>query len=364
MTKTPSLHGFRMPAEWEPHSRIWLSWPHLRSDWPGKFEPLPWVFAEIARHITSSERLGLFVKDAAALRQAKVVLKRANVDVKKIDFLVRPTNRGWMRDCGATFVIPAPAKSVRGQAPAGIQSTIALDWKFNGWAKYSNFPKDNALAKVMAHHQNIRSVKPVHNGRHVVLEGGAIDVNGHGTLITTEECLLSRKQCRNPGFTRDDYETVFANYLGIKNVIWLDKGIVGDDTHGHVDDLTRFVNRDTVVTVIEKNRRDKNYSILQNNLKRLKKARIETGKPLTILELPMPQPVIFDGQILPASYANFLITNQKVLVPVFNDPADIAALNVLSAAFPRRNVVGIFVRDLVWGLGTIHCLTQQQPSGY
>lgn len=338
-----------MPAEWEPHARTWLAWPHLRSDWPGKFAPIPWVFAEIARHITSSERLGLFVKDAVALSQAKVVLTRANVDVKRIDFLVRPTNRGWMRDCGAIFV---KTKS----------DIVALDWNFNGWAKYSNFPKDNALANIMAQHQKKRAVKPTHNGRHVVLEGGAIDVNGHGTLITTEECLLSRKQCRNAGFTRDDYEAIFENYLGIRHVIWLDKGIIGDDTHGHVDDLTRFVNRDTVVTVIEKNRRNKNFSILQNNLKRLKKARVENGKPLTILELPMPQPVIFDGQILPASYANFLITNQKILVPVFNDPADSDALNIIRQAFPHRDVVGIFARDLIWGLGTIHCLTQHQPA--
>lgn len=338
-----------MPAEWAPHVRTWLAWPHLRSDWPGKFGPVPWVFAEIARHITSSERLGLVVKDAAARRQAREVLQRTGVDLKRIDFLVRPTNRGWMRDCGAIFV-------------KNKSAIVALDWRFNGWAKYANFPKDNALASVIAKHQKVRIVRPTHQGSHVVLEGGAVEVNGSGTLITTEECLLSRTQCRNPGFTREDYETVFSDYLGIRHVIWLDKGIVGDDTHGHVDDLTRFVNRDTVVTVVEKNRRDKNFAILQANLRRLKKARIENGKPLTVLELPMPQPVVFDGQTLPASYANFLITNQKVLVPLFNDPADVEALHVLSAAFPNRDVVGIYARDLVWGLGTIHCLTQQQPA--
>ncbi len=337
-----------MPAEWEPHLRTWLSWPHLRSDWPGKFGPIPWVFAEIARHITTSERLGLIVKNAVAHQNAKTVLKRTGVDLGKIDFLIRPTNRGWMRDCGAIFI-------------KNKSETIALDWNFNGWAKYANFPKDNQLASAIAQDQKILAVQPMYKDRHVVLEGGAIDVNGSGTLMTTEECLLSRTQCRNPGFTREDYETVFATHLGIKHVIWLDKGIVGDDTHGHVDDLARFTSRDTVVTVVEKNKRDKNYAILQTNLKRLQKARIENGKQLNVLELPMPQPVVFDGQTLPASYANFLITNQKVLVPLFNDPADMEALNVLSEAFPKRDVVGIYARDLVWGLGTIHCLTQQQP---
>lgn len=349
MPRMQSFAGLMMPAEWAPHVRTWLAWPHLRSDWPGKFVPVPWVFAEIARHITSSERLGLVVKDADTRQQAIDVLQRTCVDLKQIDFLVRPTNRGWMRDCGAIFV----------KNKSGI---VALDWRFNGWAKYANFPKDNALAGMIAKHQKVRVVQPTHKGRHVVLEGGAIDVNGSGTLITTEECLLSRTQCRNPGFNREDYETVFSDYLGIRNVIWLDKGINGDDTHGHVDDLTRFVNRDTVVTVVEKNKRDRNFAILQANLKRLKKARIENGKPLNVLELPMPQPVIFAGQTLPASYANFLITNRRVLVPVFNDPADAEALAVLSAAFPGRDVVGIFSRDLVWGLGTIHCLTQQQPA--
>lgn len=339
-----------MPAEWELHHRTWLAWPHLRSDWPGKFGAIPWVFAEIARHITASERLGLIVKDASAQRQSKKILKRSNVTLSKIDFVIQPSNRGWMRDCGAIFVYDHSTNGL-----------VALDWEFNGWAKYKNYPKDNKLASVIAHHQKIRAIKPMYKGRAVVLEGGAIDVNGSGTLLTTEECLLSKIQCRNPGFTREDYETIFATYLGITHVIWLGKGIIGDDTHGHVDDLARFVNRDTVVTVIEKNKRDKNFAILQSNVKRLKKARIESGKPLNILELPMPQPVVFDGQILPASYANFLITNQKVLVPVFNDPADNEALTVLSAAFPRREIVGIYARDLVWGLGTLHCLTQQQP---
>lgn len=340
----------RMPAEWAPQSRTWLAWPHQKADWPGKFEPIPWVFAEIARHVTASQRLGLIVKDANAKRQAQTVLQKSQVELSKIDFVIKPSNRGWMRDCGAIFV--------HDRSTDGL---VALNWEFNGWAKYKNFPKDNQLAGVIARHQNIRAIKPMHKGRAVVLEGGAIDVNGSGTLLTTEECLLSHIQCRNPGFTRADYETVFSTYLGIKNVIWLDKGIVGDDTHGHVDDLTRFVSRDTVVTVIEKNKRDKNYAILQTNLKRLKKARIETGKPLRILELPMPKPVVFDGQILPASYANFLITNARVLVPVFNDPADQEALDVMTRAFPKHDIVGIYARDLVWGLGTIHCLTQQQP---
>jgi len=340
-----------MPAEWEKHSRTWLAWPHAKLDWPGKFAPVQWVFAEIARHITASEKLGLVVRNKAAEEQARECLEKSGVNLHAVEFLVKPTNRGWMRDCGAIFVTNKNKNEI-----------VALDFEFNAWAKYPDFQHDNKLASIIAKKLNIKSIKPVHKNRNVVLEGGAIEVNGSGTMITTKECFLSEVQCRNPGFTRADYEQVFADYLGVSNVIWLNKGILGDDTHGHVDDLARFVSRDTVVTVVEKNRKYKNHAILDENLRILKNSHIENGNKLNVIELPMPAPVVFDGEILPASYANFLITNKTILVPTFNDPADLEALNILTSVFPKHEVVGIYARDLVWGLGTIHCLTQQQPE--
>ena len=340
-----------MPAEWEKHSRIWLAWPHEKLDWPGKFAPVPWVFAEIARHITSSEKLGLVVKNKTAHKQAQEYLEKSGVSLSMVDFLVHPTNRGWMRDCGAIFVVNKQQKAM-----------IALDFEFNAWAKYSNFQHDNKLAGAIATKMKIKAVKPVYKNQNVVLEGGAIEVNGSGTLITTKECFLSKQQCRNPGLKSSDYEKIFADYLGANNIIWLNKGIVGDDTHGHVDDLTRFVSCDTVVTVVETRRNDTNRKLLDENLHILKNSHIENGRPLNVVELPMPSPVIFDGEILPASYANFLIANKMVLVPIFNDPLDKEALQIMATLFPNREVTGIYARDLVWGLGTIHCLTQQQPE--
>ena len=345
-----NLKDFRMPAEWEEHSKTWLSWPHQEADWPGKFEPVPWVFAEIARLITASEKLGLIVKDAAAKKQATDYLKRTNVDLNKVEFHIEPTDRGWMRDCGAIFI-----KNKFGDL-------AALDFEFNAWAKYPNYKSDNKLATAIAKSQKAKLVKPMHKNKPVVLEGGAIDVSGAGDLITTEECLLSKRQCRNPGFTKEDYEAVFKEYLGVENTIWLGNGIQGDDTHGHVDDLARFVNKHTIVTVVESNRKSSNYDALKDNLKRLKKAEDKRGRKFEVVELPMPKPVIFDGEVLPASYANFLITNKSVLVPIFNDAEDKNALSILGMCFPKHEVVGIYSRDLVWGLGTIHCLTQQVPS--
>lgn len=351
MNKISERTPFVMPAEWETHSHTWLAWPHEKADWPGKFAPVPWVFAEIARHITASEKLGLFVKNEAARAQAIDCLEKSHVNLDKVEFQIHPTNRGWMRDCGAIFVTNKQTKEIS-----------ALNFQFNAWAKYPNYRHDNKLAEVMAEASKILTITPKHKGRKVVLEGGSIDVNGSGTILTTRECLLSDVQCRNPGFTQSDYEQIFEKYLGAGNVIWLNKGIIGDDTHGHVDDLTRFVNKDTVVTVVEKNTKDENHSILDENLKILKKSRTESGVQLNVVELPMPAPVWFDGQILPASYANFLITNKSVLVPIFNDVNDSEALNIIAALFPTREVIGIYARDLVWGLGTIHCLTQQQPT--
>ncbi|NDF12564.1 MAG: agmatine deiminase family protein [Proteobacteria bacterium] len=350
---TEVLKGFRMPAEWEAHSGTWLSWPHNKEDWPGKFEPIPFVFVEMVRLISQSEKVYLIVKDAKAKSQASKLCKLAGVDMKQVQFYIVPTDRGWMRDCGPIFVKKG-------------KEMLALDFRFNAWAKYDNWKRDNKLAAFAAGSQKVKTVTPIlkKNGKQipVVLEGGSIDVNGQGAMLTTEECLLSKVQERNPGFTRKDYEQVFHDYLGITHTIWLGKGIHGDDTHGHVDDLARFVSKDTVVVVREDNKRDPNYQLLQDNIKRLAKARDARGRQLNIAELPMPSPVVYEGQPLPASYANFLITNKSVLVPVFNDKADTEALYLLSALFPKHDVVGIGARDLVWGLGTIHCLTQQQPQ--
>lgn len=342
--------AFLMPAEWAPQKRIWLAWPHQEADWPGKFAPIPWVFAEIARHICDGQRLGLVCTDAAAKTAAKKILTRAHVNLKQVDFLVTPTDRGWMRDCGAIYV-----------KDTASDTFIGLDWGFTGWAKYPNHKADNQLPPQMLGISGHAGLTPKHKGHPVVLEGGGIEVDGEGSIIVTEEWLLSKQQVRNKGFTRADYEAVFAKYLGATNTIWLDKGIVGDDTHGHVDDITRFVAPGHIVTVVERDTKDANYALLQENLKRLKAARDAKGKKFKITTLPMPRPVMFDGERLPASYANFLICNKVVLVPVFNDAADRDALNTLQECFPTRRVIGIYARDLVWGLGTIHCLTQQEP---
>ncbi len=341
---------FRMPAEWAPQTRTWLAWPHQKADWPGKFEPIPWVFAEIARHVTAGQRLGLVVNDAAAKRAAKKVLQRSNVNLTQVDFLIAPTDRGWMRDCGAIWVHEAGGE------------LIGLDWGFNGWAKYPNHKADNQLPAHMLSKSGHAGLAPTYKKRTVVLEGGGIEVDGEGSILVTEEWLLSKQQVRNKGFTRTDYEAIFAQYLGATNTIWLEAGIVGDDTHGHVDDITRFVAPGKIVTAVESDKADANYALLQENLKRLKKARDAQGKTFEVIALPMPRPVIFDGERLPASYANFLICNHAVLVPVFNDPADAQALTILQACFPTRQVIGIYARDLVWGLGTLHCLTQQEPA--
>jgi agmatine deiminase len=341
---------FLMPAEWEKQAAIWLAWPHNKEDWPDKFEPIPWVYAEIIRHIAHSQLVRLVVQNDKEKKRANDVLERAGVNLKKVEWYVIPTDRIWLRDSGPIFVRDKK------------KNKAMLDWRFNAWAKYPNHKKDDKVPEAINETHKLERLQPMHKGKRVVLEGGSIDVNGKGTLITTEECLLSKIQCRNPGFTRDDYAEVFATHLGIDQIIWLGNGIVGDDTHGHVDDITRFVKADTIVTVIEKDKRDDNYNLLQDNLKRLKKARDAKGKAFNIVELPMPKPVVFEGQRLPASYANFLICNDVVLVPTFNDPADRIALNILAECFKGRDVVGIHAVDLVWGLGTIHCMSQQEPA--
>jgi agmatine deiminase len=329
-----------MPAEWEPHEAIWLAWPHERTDWPGKFAPIPWVYGDIVRRLARVEKVRILVEDAAAEAGARRVLAKCAVNMRAVEFFRHRTNRSWTRDYCPLFV-----KNRKGQV-------AITNWLFNGWAKYPNWRDDNKVPAFLAKRLKMRQFEPG-----IVLEGGAIDVNGRGLLLTTEECLLSEKvQARNPGLGRDKLELFFADYLGISRTIWLKNGIAGDDTHGHIDDLARFVEEETVVAVVEEDRSEANYEPLQENLRLLR----ETG--LRIVTLLMPAPVYFAGQRLPASYANFYIANKLVLVPTFNDPMDRVALNVLAALFPDREVVGIYCGDLVLGLGTLHCMTMQQPG--
>jgi agmatine deiminase len=347
--------GFRMPAEWEPHEATWIGWPHNSTDWPGKIALIHWVYGEIVRKIVPGELVRILVNSTAHEAQARQVLKSAGVSLGKVQFLRFPTNRGWTRDFGPIFVKRSKPRP---------EVAIAR-FRFNAWARYPDWKKDDAIPAQAARRLKMKIFRAHIGQRDVVLEGGSLDVNGSGTLLTTEECLLDQKrQVRNPGFDRALTETALRGYLGVKNIIWLGKGIAGDDTHGHVDDLCRFVNRRTVILCREKNSREKNYRPLEENWERLRGARLEDGTKIDVIELPMPSPLFFKGVRLPASYANFYISNSAVLVPAFNDPRDRVALRILGDLFPTRSVVGIHSVDLVWGFGTIHCLTQQQPARF
>ncbi len=362
----PASLGYRMPAEWESHVATWLAWPHYHGDWPGKFEPIPWVYAEIIRNLTKYERVELIVNNAAAARKARRVLKRANALSANIRFHSWPTNRIWLRDSGCIFLTPGQVDSgqpdSRGRLSLHHHPTVAAKFRFNAWAKYSNWRHDEKIGSLMSKAAHTREIRPLSAEKRIVLEGGSIDVNGAGTILTTEECLLSKVQERNPQMSRVHYEKAFADYLGAPHTIWLGRGIFGDDTHGHVDDLTRFVAKGTVITMVEPNSKDVNHAPLLANLRRLQAARDQDDRQLTIVELPMPQPVVFEGRRLPASYANFYIANGVVLAPVFNRPNDRIALNTLAELFPTREIVPIYSGDFIWGLGAMHCMTQQQPA--
>jgi agmatine deiminase len=355
--QTPAELGYRMPAEWEPHEATWLAWPHNRDDWPGKFAPIPWVYVEIVRYLSRVERVNILVESRAARERVSDRLDKGGVDLDRIGFFKVATDRVWARDFGPTFVV----NDREAEDSVGL-----IDWRFNGWAKYENHRRDNRVTRRLARRLELPRWEPraeIEGRSHrVVMEGGAIDVNGRGTLLTTEECLLGAVQARNPGLDRTVVERVFADSLAVRHVVWLGRGIVGDDTHGHVDDLARFVGHRTVVAVVEFRKSDPNHELLQENWTRLQNARDQDGEPLDVVALPMPEPVIFEGERLPASYANFYIANDLVLVPTFNDPADREALNTLASLFPDRSVVGIHAVDLVLGLGTLHCLSQQQPA--
>jgi agmatine deiminase len=356
---TPAARGYRMPAEWEPHESTWLAWPHFRGDWPGKFEPIPWVYAEIVRTLARHERVDLIVNDASWEKRARTVLEKAgglsDALADNVCFHRLRTDRVWTRDSGCIFLTPPADHADSGR--------LALHFQFNAWAKYPNYTFDEKVGERMAQAAGVRVVQPFSNKHRVVIEGGSIDVNGCGTLITTEECLLSTDQQRNPPMDRAAYEQLFADYFAVRSVIWLDSGIAGDDTHGHVDDITRFVAQNTVVTMIEPDEQKENYAALYANLGRLRAARTADGQKLEVVEIPMPRPVVFEGRQLPASYANFYIANGAVLVPVFNDPNDRIALNTLAELFPTREIVPIYSGDLIWGFGALHCMTQQQPAG-
>jgi agmatine deiminase len=346
-----------MPAEWETHEATWLAWPHERTDWPGKFAPIPWVYADIVRRLSKVERVRILIGSASEEKIACRMLEKSGAELSAVDFFRAPTNRGWTRDFGPTFVKRLAAN--KSQQTGGVALT---NWHFNAWAKYDDWKLDDAATGKLIPKLKLPAWEPTFRGRRVVLEGGSIEVNGRGTLLTTEECLLSPVQARNPGLIRADLDSILREYLGATNVLWLGNGIAGDDTHGHVDDLARFVNPTTVVTVVETDPSDANYQPLSENLARLRAMKDQDGNPLRVETLPMPQSVCFDGQRLPASYANFYIANRLVLVPTFNDASDRVALNTLAKLFPDREVVGIACRDLVLGLGTLHCMTQQQPA--
>jgi agmatine deiminase len=339
-----------MPAEWERHEATWLTWPHRLSDWPGRFAPIPWVYGEIVRKLADGEIVRIVVPSRTHEGLARRVLKKVGADTSRVEYFRFPVDRGWNRDMGPIFV--------REEAKTAIAR-----FRFSAWAKYPDWKKDDQVPERAAKALGLPARPVVWKDRPVVMEGGAIDPNGRGSLLTTEECLLHPTvQVRNPGFTRADYEGVLRESLGVTNVLWLGAGIAGDDTHGHVDDLCRFVRPDTVVLCVERNASDANYRPLAESWERAHAMRLEDGRKLQVVPLPMPAPLVFSGQRLPASYANFYIGNATVIVPTFNDPADRVALGTLADLFPDRRVVGIHAVDLVWGLGTLHCLTQQQPA--
>jgi len=348
-----------MPAEWEPHAATWLAWPHEPSDWPGKFEAVPWVFAEVIKNLTLGERVRLIVGGKRMQQQAARALEKSGVELSRVDFVQLATDRSWTRDFLPLFV----AKPGRGAKRA----LGTVKFRFNGWARYDNFERDEAAGLQVQTRATAAGAKPFvalapDASQPVVLEGGAIDVDGEGSLLCTEECLLDGRQARNRKLGKAGVERALFEHLGAERVLWLGRGIAGDDTAGHIDDFARFVAPGKIVLAAEPNRRDPNYAPLRDAHERLAGARDARGRRIEVISLPMPEPVVFDEQRLPASYANFYIGNSVVLVPVFNDPADKAALGILGELFPGRRVVGIYSKDFVLGLGTIHCSTQQEPK--
>jgi agmatine deiminase len=341
-----------MPAEWEPHRATWISWPHHEPDWPGKLGPIPWVYAEIVRVLAAHEPVEILCHNRDVIEGARTVLDAHDVPTDRVRLHEVATDRAWLRDSAPTGVLD----------DAG--DVVLVNWAFNGWAKYPNWELDAMVGPAVARLTGLRREEPRRpdNGERIVLEGGGIEVNGQGLMLVTEEWLLTDVQVRNPGLGREDYERIFREWLGVRATIWLGEGCVGDDTHGHIDDVARFVGRDTIVLAVEQDPADENYSRSKDNLRRLEAVSKLAGVgPLRVVPLPFPRPVIMNGERLPASYTNFYIANGVVVVPTFNDPNDRVALNILADLLPAHRIVGIHAVDLVWGLGTIHCLTQQEP---
>ncbi len=349
MAKTPFELGFSMPAEWAPHEATWLAWPHHRTDFPGKLAAVRWVFAEVARQLTRVERVRMVVGSGRERQQALAHFEAAAVDLDRVDWVEARTNRSWMRDYAPLFV------TRRGARP------VAVKWRFNGWARYRDHQLDEATGVQIAEREARKVFLPSASGKSLVLEGGAIDVDGCGTMLSTSECFLTGKRARAAWLGQLRLEQALQQFLGVKKVIWLPRGVAGDDTSGHVDDFARFVAPGKVVVASEPNRRDENHAPLREARAALKRARDARGRALEVIELPMPRPLYYRGDRLPASYANFYIANRMVLVPTFNDPNDRIALDILARAFPGREVIGIHAVDLVLGLGTLHCSTMQQP---
>jgi agmatine deiminase len=354
--QTPAELGYAMPAEWERHTATWLGWPHNESDWPDKIDTIRWVYGEMVRKISQGERVRILVRSKAEAKFAARYLKRAHGDLGRVQFVVHPTNRGWTRDSGPIHVRKAENRKRKAE-------TAIVHFHFNAWAKYRNWQLDTKVPETAAKLLQKPLFDAQVNGRKFVIEGGGIEVNGRGTLLTTEECYLHPTvQVRNPGMTRAQYDENFKNFLGVKNVLWLVAGPVGDDTHGHIDDICRFTDHRTLVLIKETNRRDVNYKPLAENWERIQDLRLEDGSKPEVIALPMPAPVYYQNWRLPASYANFYICNACVIVPTFNDPNDRLALGILSELFRDRPVVGIHAVDLVLGFGSLHCLTQQEPA--
>jgi agmatine deiminase len=341
-----------MPSEWEPHRATWIAWPHHEPDWPGKLGAIPWVYAEIVRILASHEQVEVLCHDEGVLDNARTVLDAHGVATNRVRCHIVPTDRVWLRDSAPTATLDEDGR------------VVLVNWAFNGWAKYDNWTRDAEIGEAISRITGLQRVAPRRpSGERIVLEGGGIEVNGDGLLLVTEEWLLSDTQVRNPGVSRTDYERIFARWLGIDRTIWLGEGCVGDDTHGHIDDIARFVARDTVLLAVEPDPADDNHVRSMDNLHRLEHAANAPGvAALRIVTLPFPRAVVMNGERLPASYANFYIANDVVLMPTFNDPNDRVALDILANLMPSRTVVGIHAVDLVWGLGTLHCLTQQEPA--
>jgi agmatine deiminase len=352
---TPAEEAYSMPAEWEPHEATWLGWPHNADDWPGKFETIPWVYGEMIRKISAGEKIYLLIRNKNDENLARHIIKKVGADVRKIHFVTHPTNRGWTRDTGPIFV--------KRRMGGNRTEAAIVHFHFTGWAKYVNWRKDTKVPEAAARVLKKKLFHAQYEDRPFIIEGGGIELNGRGTLISTEQCYLDPKiQVRNPGLGKKEIETALKDYLGVRNILWLAKGPTGDDTHGHIDDICRFVNARTLVLVREKNRDDENYAPLAENWERIQDFRMEDGRKPEVVELPMPSPLYFEGLRLPASYANFYVCNAAVIVPTFNDPQDRVALGILGELFHDRPVVGIHAVDLVWGFGSLHCLTQQQPA--